>query len=127
MNDHLPGLLAAMADPAFYPHPVQALQRRDTHASHVFLTGDWVYKIKKPVDFGFLDYSTLAKRKACCAAEVRLNGRLTRGIYRDVVTLTRETGGYALAGDGPVVEVAVRMAQLSDEDKIGRASCRERV
>ena len=114
MHDHLPGLLAAMADPAFYPHPVRAVERRDTHASHVFLTGDVVYKLKKPVDFGFLDYSTLEKRRRCCDTEVHLNRRLTHGVYQDVVPLTREHGGYAVAGNGPVVEYAVRMRQLGD-------------
>ncbi len=116
MRDHLPGLRAAMADPRVYPHPVGELECRETHASVVFLTGDWVYKIKKPVNFGFLDYSTLEKRRACCQAEVRLNRRLSQGIYWDVVPLTCEAGGYALAGQGPAVEYAVKMVQLPDGD-----------
>ena len=56
----------AMSDPAFYKHRVESVQTVETHISHVFLTGQKVYKMKKPVDFGFLDFSTLKKRKHFC-------------------------------------------------------------
>jgi aminoglycoside phosphotransferase family enzyme/predicted kinase len=118
MYDHLPGLLAAMAEPRFYPHPVERIAHRETHASHVFLTGPVVYKIKKPVNFGFLDYSTLAKRKACCEAEVKLNRRLTQGIYQGVVPFTGGPGEYALGDADPIVEYGVCMTQLADQDAL---------
>ena len=59
-------LCEALADPTFYPHSVSHLERRDTHISAVFLTGTWVYKLKKPVDFGFLDFRNLEDRRHFC-------------------------------------------------------------
>ena len=106
----------AFLDPSFYPHPVRDIERRDTHISAVFLTGDWVYKLKKPVDFGFLDFSTLEKRLHCCRQEVALNGRLSRGVYHSVETIRRDDmGRLRLGGEGDVVELAVRMRQLPEE------------
>jgi uncharacterized protein len=105
----------AFLDPAFYPHPVRELERRDTHISAVFLTGDWAYKLKKPVDFGFLDFTTLAKRLHCSRQEVALNGRLSRGVYRSVEAICRdESGNLRLGGSGETVEVAVKMRQLPE-------------
>ncbi|MEG4328788.1 adenylyl-sulfate kinase, partial [Microcoleus sp. herbarium5] len=78
----LPPLIQQMLQPGFYPHgvtePVQLLQ---THASFVLLTGDYTYKIKKPVNFGFLDYSTLEKRQHFCNEELLLNRRTAPEIY----------------------------------------------
>ena len=79
----------AMSDPAFYPHPVSELKRVDTHISAVFLTGDFVYKLKKPVDFGFLDYTGLEARRRMCELEVALNQRLSHGVYLGVVPISR--------------------------------------
>lgn len=105
----------AFLDPTFYPHPVRELERRDTHISAVFLTGDWAYKLKKPVDFGFLDFSTLEKRIHCSRQEVLLNGRLSRGVYQSVEAVCRdESGRLRLGGGGETVEVAVKMRQLPE-------------
>ncbi len=105
----------AMADPAFYPHPVSKLERRDTHISAVFLTGDFVYKLKKPIDFGFLDYTGLETRRRMCELEVCLNRRLSSGVYLGAVPLSRAGDGFR-PGDGEdVVEYAVKMKQLPDE------------
>lgn len=103
----------AFLDPAFYPHPVDEIERRDTHISAVFLTGKWVYKLKKPVDFGFLDFTTLEKRLQCCHQEVVLNGRLSSGVYQSVVPVCLDASGrLRLGGGGPMVEASVKMRQL---------------
>ena len=103
-----------MAQPDFYPHPVSQIRQVDTHISKVFLTGDYVYKIKKPVDLGFLDFSTLEKRRYYCDRELLLNRRLTRDIYLDVIAVTFDKGRYALGNTGKAVEYAVRMRQLPE-------------
>ena len=70
-------IFQAMARPEFYPHTVDKVAERETHISKVFLTGDYVYKIKKAVDLEFLDYTSLSKRKFYCEQETILNRRLT--------------------------------------------------
>ncbi|WP_333784136.1 gluconokinase [Thermocrinis sp.] len=86
-----------------------------THTSWVILTGEFVYKIKKPVNFGFLDYSTLEKRKENCQREVDLNKRLCPWIYLGVVPIVRSSEGYKLGGEGQVVEYAVKMRRVPEE------------
>ena len=85
--DRLPPLPAAMSRPGFYPHRPRRVELVQTHISWVFLAGGRVYKLKKPVDFGFLDYSTPGRRAAACAAEVRLNRRLAPRLYLGVVPI----------------------------------------
>jgi len=113
MNESLdPGLLAFLRDPASYPHRPREVREIHTHASLVLVAPPLVYKIKKPVDFGFLDFSTLEKRRLCCLREVELNSRLAPGVYLGVEPVTREGEGYAFGGGGPVAEYAVKMAYL---------------
>lgn len=109
-------LIAALSDPAAYSHPVRNLHVVQTHASCVFLTGDYVYKVKKPVDFGFLDYSTLERRRECCDRELELNRRLCPEVYLDVLPIGWEEGRLRIGASGPAVEWAVRMRQLPEED-----------
>ena len=104
-----------MASPAFYPHRVSMLERRETHISVVFLTGDFVYKLKKPIDFGFLDYTGLNTRRRMCELEVKLNQRLSRDVYLGVVPLSRKDDGFLFGDSGEVVEYAVKMKQLPDD------------
>src|SRR3989338_6728111 len=86
---HLPPLIRALlTDPVCYDHAIAQVQLVETHISWVLLTGEFAYKIKKPVDLGFLDFSTLALRQQACADEVRLNRRLAAEIYLDVVAIT---------------------------------------
>lgn len=106
----------AMMRPDSYPHPVNSIQRRETHISTVYLTGSFVYKIKKPVDLGFADFSTLDKRLRCCRREVALNRRLSHGVYVDVVPITCHGGRYRVDGPGNAVEFAVKMRQLAESD-----------
>jgi aminoglycoside phosphotransferase family enzyme/predicted kinase len=115
MNQHK-AICRAMKNPDFYPHPVSDLAFRETHASSVFLTGQWVYKLKKPVELGFLDFQTLENRHRFCELEVTLNQRLSQGIYLGVVGIyLNENGRFSLREDGRLVEYAVRMVQLPDE------------
>ena len=81
-------LIAGLLEPARYPHPVQHVEHRETHISHVLLAGDYAYKIKKPLDLGFLDFSRLEDRRHFCAEEIRLNARLAPEIYLDTVAFT---------------------------------------
>jgi uncharacterized protein len=113
-------LLTKLRDPAAWPHAVGAIEVVHTHASAVLLGGDHVYKLKKPVDFGFLDYSSLAKRKAMCEAEVALNRRLAPGVYLGVVPITLADGRVTINGAGEIVEYAVHMRRLDDALTLGR-------
>ena len=113
-------IFQAMERPDFYPHPVTTIEQRETHISKVFLTGTYVYKIKKPVNLEFLDFTTLEKRRHFCHQEVILNRRLTRDIYLDVVAITLKEGGYCLAGQGSPVEYAVKMTQLPEDGSMVR-------
>jgi uncharacterized protein len=82
-----PWLVAALREPAVYPHPVDRVELVETHISWVFLAGERVYKIKKPVDLGFLDFRTLRQRRHFCQEEVRLNRRLAPDTYLGVIAL----------------------------------------
>lgn len=108
-------LVKAMLDPGFYNHPVQHVQLIETHISWVFLTGEFVYKVKKPVNFGFLDFTDLQKRKFYCEEELRLNRRLAADIYLNVTPITKVDGTYRIGDDGDAIEYAVVMKQF-DQD-----------
>jgi len=107
-------LLAFLQDPASYPHRPEAVELIQTHASYVALAGDFVFKVKKPVDFGFLDFSSLEKRRFFCDEEVRLNRRLCPNVYEGVVPIARQNGTLAFGGGECVVEYAVHMKRLGD-------------
>ncbi|MBS7717161.1 hypothetical protein, partial [Vibrio cholerae] len=78
-------LIAALQNPALYPHPVDAFQVIETHISWVILTGPYAYKLKKPMNFGFLDFTNLEDRGHFCREELRLNQRLTEDLYLEVL------------------------------------------
>src|SRR5438445_514395 len=100
----LPQLIEALSAPSAYPQPVAAVEVRQTHISVVFLAGLLAYKIKKPVDLGFVNYSTLERRRHFCEEEVRLNRRLAPEVYLGVVPVTRSGGAIRIEGTGAVVE-----------------------
>lgn len=108
-------LIGALSDPAAYPGAVGEVEVRQTHISAVFLTGGHAYKVKKPVEFGFLDFGTLARRRHYCEEEVRLNRRLAPEVYVGVVPVTCGGTGLRMEGEGEVVEWAVKMRRLPDE------------
>ena len=110
--EHRREIEVALVDPTFYPHRTTNIQVAETHISKVFLTGDFAYKVKKPVNFGFLDFTTLKKRRHYCEQEVLLNQRLSKGVYLDVVAITQEPTAYMFNGPGEPVEYAVKMRQL---------------
>lgn len=114
-EQNLPGFIAALLHPQHYPHPVADVRLVQTHISFVLLAGDFVYKFKKPVNFGFLDFSTLGKRRHCCEQELLLNRRLCPEIYLDLVTVTAE----GLNGSGEVIEYGVKMARMPEEGMMG--------
>jgi aminoglycoside phosphotransferase family enzyme/predicted kinase len=109
-----PALLAALSDPAAYPRP-GPVEVRQTHLSVAFLVGDTVYKIRKPVNLGFVDFTTLDKRKHDCDEEVRLNRRLAPTVYRGVVPITIDDGRVRVDGQGEPIERAVEMVRLPDD------------
>ncbi len=108
-------LVKAMREPGFYPHPVRSVEVVQTHVSSVFLTGDYVYKLKKPVDFGFLDFTTPELRGRFCHKEVELNRRLAPSLYLGVEPICLADGQPALGGGGEVVDWVVVMHQLDQE------------
>jgi len=110
---HPERLLADLARPEAYPHPADAVEVVQTHISLVFLAGDHVWKVKKPVSLGFLDFGTLAKREFYCHEEVRLNRRLAADVYLGVEPITEQAGRLRFGGDGPPVEWAVHMRRLA--------------
>ena len=108
-------LIEALQDPALYDHPVDGFQVLETHISQVILTGDYAYKIKKPMDFGFLDFSTLEKRRHFCEEELRLNRRLAAALYLDVIPITGTPEAPQLNGSGEPFEYAIRMRQFRQD------------
>jgi len=103
-----------------YPFRVEHVDLIETHISWVFLAGPFAYKVKKPVDFGFVDYSTLDRRRQFCEAEVRLNSRLAPDVYLGVMPITRWGDSVRFEGVGDAVEYAVKMRRLPDERMLDR-------
>src|SRR5947199_1079625 len=108
-------VIEALSRPEAYPGSPDQVDVRHTHISVVFLAGAFAYKVKKPIDLGFLDFSTLEKRRHFCAEEVRLNRRLAGDVYKGVVPITRGPNGLAVEGEGEPVEWAVKMERLPAE------------
>ena len=114
-ESQISSLRKALLSPEIYPDRPRAIKFIETHISLLFLTGNYVYKVKKPVDFGFLDFTTLEKRKFFCEQEVKLNRRLSPTIYLGVVTVTQEGNRMILEEKGEPVEYAVKMRQIPEE------------
>ena len=106
-------LIKALEHADFYPLPTKRVEIVQTHISYIFICDNEVYKIKKPVNFGFLDFTSLAKRKFFCEGEVRLNCRLAENIYLGVVEIKQNHDGkFSFAGDGETIEYAVKMKKI---------------
>jgi aminoglycoside phosphotransferase family enzyme/predicted kinase len=115
MRSELEPTVEGLLRPEAYPPPRPArVELVTTHISWVFLTDHDVWKVKRPVDYGFLDYTTLERRRHFCEEEVRLNRRLAPDVYLGVVPVRRGAAGATVAGDGAVVDYAVRMRRLPD-------------
>ena len=113
-------LLQALQDPGLYEHAVREIRVLETHISWVILTGDYAYKLKKSVNFGFLDFSTLDKRHFYCSEELRLNRRFAPELYLDVIRITGSIEQPSLNGAGEVLEYAVRMRQFPQAGLLSR-------
>ncbi len=105
-------IVSALLESQAYPHKPQKIELVQTQMSFVFLTGEYVYKIKKPVNLGYLDYTTLEKRHFFCHQELELNRRLCPGAYLAVVPIVEEKGELCIEGLGKTIEYAVKMKQL---------------
>jgi len=105
--------MAALCDPARYPHSADSVEHLQTHISHILLVGDYAYKIKKPLNLGFLDFTSLAHRKIYCEEELRLNRRLAPDIYMDCIPICGSVENPILEGDpAKALEYAVMMRRF---------------
>ncbi len=117
-NNLLDALYALLLDKQNYPQNCANIQLIETHISKVYLTGDYAYKIKKPVDFGFLNFTKLTDRQFYCQEEVRLNSRLAENLYIDVVAISIENNKIVFNGEGEAIEYAVKMHQFDTTQQL---------
>ncbi len=117
-------LITALQNPALYPHPVEGFQVIETHISWVLLTGPFAYKIKKPVDFGFLDFTSLEARQHFCHEELRLNQRLAPDLYLQVLPLCGSVEAPQIGGSGPAFEYVLKMRQFPQSQLLGEVQAR---
>jgi len=111
----------ALCHPQAYPHRTEPeIEVIETHISWIFLTGEYAYKLKKPVNLGFLDFSTLEKRRHYCFEELRLNRRLCPEIYLDVLPVTGQNAGFLIGGDGMVADYVIKMIQFDRKFELDR-------
>ncbi len=122
-----PALVQALLKPEIYPHSPKKVELVQTQMSFLFLTGDYVYKVKKPVDLGYLDYTTLEKRRFFCQQEIELNRRLCPDVYLEVVPVVNSLGQIRLDGEGETIEYAVKMKQLPKELMMDKLLPQDRV
>lgn len=113
-------LIHALHNPAAYPHDVQNVEELETHISWVLLTGEFAYKIKKPVDLGFADFSTLEKRRRFCDDELRLNRRLCPELYLEVAPIAGSVDAPQIGGAGTAIDYAVVMRQFPQDQLLSR-------
>lgn len=117
-------LVEIFLNPEIYPEKPATVELIQTHISYVFLTEHHAYKVKKPVNFGFLDFSTLRKRHYFLNQELILNRRLAAEIYLAVLPLVRTKGGYRLGGPGKALEYALQMRRLPQERMMDEVAAR---
>ena len=121
-------LLEALQNPEIYPEKPEKVELLQTHVSAIFIVGEHVYKVKKPVNFGFLDFTTLEKRKYFCREEVVLNRRLCPEVYLGVAEIRLQNGRITLGeGAGEIIEYAVLMEKASPRLHDGPAAGRGKV
>ena len=116
----MPSLIQSLLDPRCYPHPVAQVRVIETHISWLLLTGNYAYKLKKPVKLPFVDFSTLERRHHYCLEELRLNRRFAPELYLDVVAVTGSLARPSIAGDGPAIEFAVKMREFPQDALLDR-------
>jgi aminoglycoside phosphotransferase family enzyme/predicted kinase len=111
------GWIEGLLDPRAYPHPVGPVELLETHISWILLTGKFAYKVKKPVDLGFVDFSTLSRRRYFCEEELRLNRRTAPDLYLEVLPIAAGPRGLRMGAE-PAVEYAVRMRQFPAQQRL---------
>lgn len=130
MCESLPAIIKALLEPKCYSHPAAKVELVETHISWLLLAGEFVYKIKKPVTLPFLDYGTLAKRHACCEAELRLNRRFAPDIYLEVVAIVGSPENPRFGNDGNIIEdgiaieYAVKMRRFDEAGRLDHVCAR---
>jgi len=107
---------AALFSKDAYEEQIEGIKLIQTHISWVFLTGQYAYKIKKPVNFGFLDFSTLKKRKKFCEKEFEINSKFSPQLYLDVLPITENTGKIKIGGEGIPIEYCIKMKQIPQDN-----------
>jgi aminoglycoside phosphotransferase family enzyme len=108
-------IVEALMKPQAYPQDPGPIELIQTHISYVFLVNNFVYKVKKDVNFGFLDFSTLEKRRFFCEKELQLNRRLCPEMYLEVVPINAQKGKITIGGLGETVEYALKMKRMPQE------------
>lgn len=116
----LPAGLVGLLQPRAYPHPIIEIKLVETHISWVLLSGEFAYKIKRPVRYPFVDMTSMQRRAYFCREELRLNRRFAPELYLDVCTITAADGEARIGGPGEVIEHTVKMRQFAREDELGR-------
>lgn len=119
-EDRLYRLIQSIREVAGFAHPVEKFELVETHISYILLTGPFAYKFKKPLDLGFLNFSTLARRKFYCEEELRLNKRLAPELYLEVVPITGSERSPKIGGSGKVIEYAVKMNQFDRRNELDK-------
>ena len=127
MNQHERRIIRFLSSRTTYPHPGATIERRETHVSHVFLAGSFAYKFKKPVQFPFLNASTLARRKQFCLLELVLNRRLAPTVYLSMTPIVETRKGLRLGGKGKAIEWVVKMRRLPEERMLDQLVAQRRV
>lgn len=120
-------LIQALQNPNIFPHAVQKIELMQTHLSWVILTGDIAYKIKKPLNLGFQDFTTLEKRKYYCGLELELNKRLAPQLYLDVISITGSAEHPILGGNGTAIEYAIKMRQFNQQEMLSQLAVEQKL
>ncbi len=127
MTAQYPEIVQALLDANIYPDRTERVELVQTQMSFVFLTGEYVYKLKKPVNLGYLDYTTLEKRLFFCRRELELNQRLCPETYLAVVPIVKQGNKIALGGDGEIIDYAVKMRQLPRDKMLNELIAKDRL
>src|SRR5579863_488622 len=120
MSENSTRLVRSLHNSAAYPYPAAQVEMLETHISWVFLAGQFAYKIKKPVDLGFVDFSTLERRHFFCEEELRLNRRLARELYLDVLPIAGSPDSPQIGEPGAAFEYCVRMRRFEQDQLLSR-------
>lgn len=120
-------LISALKSPDLYEHPASSISTIETHISWIILTGKYAYKIKKPVDFGFIDFTTLDKRIFFCEEELRLNRRFSTDLYLQTIAIRGSHSMPKLNGNDEIIEYAVKMREFSQDCLLSNYAAEKRL